>query len=150
MVTAKENKSLDGVGGASDRMFPQHIQLSRNLGVLPDAQGASHLTGTCGDSIEVAIKVERGIIADIRVLPHGCMYTETCACVMCDLARGSSADDAAQLDPGLIMARLPGLPPDHVHCAHLAVDSLCAAIEDYYRRLSPGGPKEPGGSHADL
>lgn len=113
-----------------------HALLSTHLGVLADASGVSKVVGSCGDAIEVFIKVDAGCISGLKVMPHGCAYTQACASAMSDLAMGKPLDDAAQMDPGLIIERLAGLPEDHHHCARLAVNALCAAIEDYYHKTN--------------
>ena len=113
--------------------------IDRFFGVLPDANGASQVTGVCGDSIDVSLKVEKDSISDIRALPHGCGYTRICASMMCRAALGKPLDEASQMEPEMIMERLKGLPEDHLHCVNLALDSLCAAIEDYYRRAKAAG-----------
>jgi nitrogen fixation NifU-like protein len=90
--------------------------------------------GVCGDSMEVTIRVADGVLNDIRVLPDGCGYTAACASAMTELAKGRLLDEAVQLEPEDIAVVLGGLPQGHYHCAQLALESLCAAIEDYYRK----------------
>jgi nitrogen fixation protein NifU and related proteins len=80
-----------------------------------------------------------GTIADIKVLPHGCLYTLVCASAMSDLAKGRDLDHALELEPHDVADALGGLPEDHLHCAHLAVNTLGEAIADYYRRASLSG-----------
>ena len=83
--------------------------------------------------MDVALRVDDGIITDIRVAPHGCIYTVACASAMSELARGRELDQALELDPQEVVAALGGLPEDHLHCARLAVNTLGEAISDYYR-----------------
>jgi nitrogen fixation NifU-like protein len=42
------------------------------MGILPDADQCSELTGSCGDTMEVYVKVEGNIIQDVRYQVMGC------------------------------------------------------------------------------
>lgn len=88
--------------------------------------------------MDVALRIDDGIITDIRVAPHGCIYTFVCASAMSELARGRDLDQALELDPQEVVNALGGLPEDHIHCARLAVNALGEAISDYYRNRANG------------
>lgn len=120
--------------GQVGQRFLDHAQLPRNLGTLSDATGQATEVGQCGDSVDVFIKVKGDTIADIKALPHGCLYTVVCASALGDLAQGLSLEQALQLEPEDIERELGGLPEDHKHCARLAVNTLGEAIADHYRR----------------
>lgn len=92
--------------------------------------------------MDVALRIDQGIITDIKVAPHGCIYTLVCASAMSELARGRDLDQALELDPQEVVVALGGLPEDHMHCARLAVNTLGEAISDYYRNAAnSGSPK---------
>jgi nitrogen fixation protein NifU and related proteins len=111
----------------------------KNIGWLDNPSGKGAAVGKCGDSIEVSLRIDRGTIADIKVLPHGCLYTLVCASAMSELAKGRDLDHALELEPHDVADALGGLPEDHLHCARLAVNTLGEAIADYYRRASLSG-----------
>ncbi len=108
----------------------------KNVGSLENPSGKGFAVGQCGDSIEVSLRVDRGTISDIRVLPRGCVYTLVCASAMSELAKGRDLDGALELEPQDVVNALGGLPDDHVHCARLAVNTLGEAIADYYRKVT--------------
>ena len=111
----------------------------KNLGCLENASGKGTAIGQCGDSIDVSLCIERDTITDIKVFPHGCVYTLVCASAMSELAKGRDLDQALELDPEEVVAALGGLPKDHMHCARLAVNTLGEAIADYYRNAANSG-----------
>lgn len=119
-------------GQVSEEFF-EHARKPRNLGQLVNPDGQGTAVGQCGDSMDVALRIDQGIITDIKVAPHGCIYTLVCASAMSELAKGRDLDKALELDPQEVMVALGGLPEDHMHCARLAVNSLDEAISDYYR-----------------
>lgn len=107
-----------------------------NIGSMANPDGKGSLTGQCGDSVEVFLRIADDRIEDIRVAPRGCIHTWVCASAMSELAVGRTLDDALFMGPEEIVAVLGGLPADHVHCARLAVNTLGDAIEDYYEKTS--------------
>ena len=115
----------------------------RNIGSLESPHGKGAAVGQCGDSIEVSLRVDRGAITDIRVLPRGCVYTLVCASAMSELARGKDLDRALEIEPQDLVTVLGGLPSDHMHCARLAVNTLGEAIADYYKKASHSGKNGP-------
>jgi nitrogen fixation protein NifU and related proteins len=129
--------------GEVGEQFLQVARSPKNLGSLDNPSGHGAALGKCGDSIEVSLKIESGAIADIKVVPRGCVYTLVCASAMSELAKGRDLEQALDLEPHDVADALGGLPEDHLHCARLAVNTLGEAIADYYRRASLPGP---GGS----
>jgi nitrogen fixation protein NifU and related proteins len=104
--------------------------------LLDNPHGKGTAVGQCGDSIEVSLQIDQGAIADIKVAPHGCVYTLVCASAMSELAKGRDLDHALELEPQELVTALGGLPEDHLHCARLAVNTLGEAIADYYKKAS--------------
>jgi nitrogen fixation protein NifU and related proteins len=115
------------------------VRQPKNIGSFDDPSGKGAAVGKCGDSIEVSLQIDSGTIADIRVLPHGCIYTLVCASAMSELARGRDLEHALELEPQDVVTALGGLPEDHIHCARLAVNTLGEAIADYYKKASQSG-----------
>lgn len=120
-----------------------HINTPRNRGRLDDPDGEACEIGSCGDSIEVFLKVVDHRIMEIRYQPHGCGYTLACASVMSELSKGKDLDEALTLDEHDVARELGGLPEDHYHCARLAVNALSQAIDQYYQRTRTGGAETP-------
>jgi nitrogen fixation NifU-like protein len=131
----RRNHVLEGDFPAPGEVGEQFLCLARypkNVGVLDNPSSRGTAVGKCGDSIEVSLNIESGAIADIKVLPRGCVYTLVCASAMSELAKGRHLDHALELEPHDVVAALGGLPEDHLHCARLAVNTLGEAIADYY------------------
>jgi nitrogen fixation NifU-like protein len=122
--------------------FLRHARKPENLGRLDNSNATGSAVGQCGDAIDVSLRIDRGAIADIKVVPHGCVYTLVCASAMSELAKGRDLDQALELGPEEVVAALGGLPEDHMHCARLAVNTLGEAIADYYRKVPRFGPKK--------
>jgi nitrogen fixation NifU-like protein len=112
----------------------QHIQCPHNIGTLERADGRATGVGTCGDSLQVFLQVRADTITEIRCRYEGCQYTLACASAISKLAQGRTLSQALELEPAHVVAELGSLPPDHLHCARLAVNTLGEAIDDYYQK----------------
>lgn len=129
--------------GPMDVKFLRHAQDPRHQTALAQANGAATELGQCGDSVDVHIQVEGDHIVDLRVIPHGCLYTLVCASALGELAKGRSLEEALALDPEDVEKELGGLPENHKHCARLVVNTLGEAIADHYLRARAGAtPKQ--------
>jgi len=115
----------------------------KNIGSIEDPSAKGSAVGQCGDAVEVDLRIENGSIADIKVIPYGCIYTLVCASAMSELAKGRELEGALELEPDDVVAAVGGLPEDHLHCARLAVNTLGEAIADYYRKISNSGSNGP-------
>ncbi|MDR3567379.1 MAG: iron-sulfur cluster assembly scaffold protein [Syntrophobacteraceae bacterium] len=114
--------------------FLRLVKQPENIGHIENAHAKANAVGQCGDSVEVFLEITNENIKDIKVAPHGCIYTWVCSSAMSELAKGRNLDDALRIEPGEIADILGGLPDDHLHCARLAVNTLGEAIADYYKK----------------
>jgi len=128
--------------GNPESPFWRHARHPQNVGELTPADGEAQGFGSCGDTLEIFLRICDEYIEDIRYMPHGCVYTVACGSAMSVLAKGRSIESALSIEPTDIEKELGGLPEDHLHCARLAVNSLGEAIADHYRRkYGKGSPK---------
>lgn len=137
MTESKQSFVNTREGGFSDA-FLVHAMTPKNLGVLSNPDGYGAPKGECGDQMEIGLTVREGVIDRIEFITDGCAYTVACGSVVTELARGRTVSEAMDLQAGTVADTLGGLPPDHAHCAHLAVTTLRLALQDYLKNL-----KEP-------
>ena len=110
----------------------EHFTNPRNVGVMEDADGYGKVESpACGDLMELFIKVEDGIIVDIKYRTFGCAAAIASSSMATEMIKGKSLEDAAQLTDETVAARLGGLPETKIHCSVLAASALHAALEDY-------------------
>jgi nitrogen fixation NifU-like protein len=112
-----------------------HFTNPRNVGVVDDADGVGKVGNPiCGDMMEMSIKVEDGVIADVKFRTFGCGAAIATSSMATELIQGKSIDDALKMTNRAIAEALDGLPPVKMHCSVLAADALKMALADYYRR----------------
>jgi nitrogen fixation NifU-like protein len=108
-----------------------HGRNPRNLGDLEETNAFGIVTGSCGDTMAVWLKVEDNRIADISFTTDGCMTSLAAGSMATELAKGKSLTDAQKLSQQEVLDALGGLPEESEHCALLAVDTLKEAIRNY-------------------
>ena len=108
-----------------------HFMKPRNLGDMGDADGFARVTGSCGDTMEIWLKVKNGTIANATFMTDGCGTSIASGSMVTDLAKGKSVAEARRISQQDILGALGGLPQESEHCALLAADTLKEAIKDY-------------------
>ncbi len=113
-----------------------HFTNPRNVGEIEDADGVGMVGNpACGDIMKLTIKVEEGIIKDIKFKTFGCGAAIATSSMVTELVKGKPLDEAEKITNKTVAEALDGLPPVKMHCSNLAADALHAAIEDYKKRL---------------
>ena len=104
------------------------------LGDISVPDGYAHVTGDCGDAMEVFLAIRGRRIRQARFDTLGCGFTLACGSMAMEMAEGETVSDAMRIDAGKIALALGGLPATHDHCAELAAETLKKAIQDYLHR----------------
>jgi nitrogen fixation protein NifU and related proteins len=109
-----------------------HFQNPRNAGDMENPDGIGTVGNpTCGDVMTIYIKVDDGVITDIKFKTFGCGAAITSSSFTTELVKGLKIEEALKLTRQDVSDGLGGLPPIKMHCSNLALDALRAAIEDY-------------------
>jgi nitrogen fixation NifU-like protein len=116
----------------------EHFKNPKNAGVIDDANGIGEIGDPdCGDFMRVYIKVEDGLITNVKYQIKGCPASIACASAMTELVIGKRLDDAIVLTDDDIVEALDGLPEFKVHCSALGASGLQMALMDYYEKNKP-------------
>jgi len=110
----------------------EHALNPRNMGTINDADGTSRITGPCGDTMQIWLKIKEGIVTNAAFSTDGCGTTRACGNIAIDLILQKDIKQAIEIDQDKILKSLGGLPEDDQHCALLAANTLKAAIQDYF------------------
>jgi len=109
-----------------------HFMNPRNVGEMSDADGVG-MEGnpTCGDAMQLFIKVENDRIVDAKFKTFGCGAAIAVSSMITEMVKGKTLDEAMSMSKEAVAAELGGLPPQKMHCSNLGADALKKAIEDY-------------------
>ena len=108
-----------------------HATNPRNVGEMIDADGYGHALGSCGDDMEIWLRIENGKIADAKFWASGCSTTIASGSMITEMAKGRPLMEAQRISQHDVLTALDGLPPESEHCAQLAANTLKEAIKDY-------------------
>jgi nitrogen fixation NifU-like protein len=108
-----------------------HFLNPRNLGEIPAPDGFGKVTGPCGDTVEISLKVGDDRIMNAFFWTDGCGTTIAAGSMATELAKGKSVSQAMKITQQDVLDALGGLPEDSVHCALLATNTLKEAVKDY-------------------
>jgi nitrogen fixation NifU-like protein len=108
-----------------------HAMNPRNLGDMPDADGFARVTGPCGDTMEIWLRVKNDNIYQTAFLTDGCGTSIASGSMITEMARGKGVNEAQKFTQRDVLDALGGLPEESEHCALLAANTLKAAIRDY-------------------
>ena len=110
-----------------------HFRNPRNVGELPDANGVGEVgNAKCGDIMKIYLKIDDGIITDVKFNTFGCASAIATSSMATELIKGKPVKDALTLTNTAVVEALDGLPPVKIHCSVLAEEAVKAAVKDYY------------------
>ena len=114
-----------------------HYQNPRNVGKFDreDENVGTGMVGapSCGDVMQLQIKVEEGIISDARFKTYGCGSAIASSSLLTEWVKGRTLEEASSIKNTEIAEEL-ALPPVKIHCSVLAEDAIKAAIKDYMEK----------------
>jgi len=112
-----------------------HFTHPRNVGKIDDADGIGEVgNAKCGDIMKMYIKVDNGIITDVKFNTYGCASAIATSSIATEMIKGQPLDDALKLTNQAVVDALDGLPQHKIHCSVLAEEAIKAAIDDYYTK----------------
>jgi nitrogen fixation protein NifU and related proteins len=75
-----------------------HSKRPRNVGALDDASGtAEGINPLCGDQAKVYVRVEDGVVKEVRFEGRGCSISTASASMMTEAVRGRTTQEAEAL-----------------------------------------------------
>ena len=110
----------------------QHFMNPQNVGVIENPDGYGKVGNpSCGDIMEIFIKVDNNVITDVKFRTFGCASAIASSSISTDMIIGKTVDEALQVTNKAVVDALGGLPAVKMHCSVLAEEAIKMAIEDY-------------------
>lgn len=114
-------------------------QNPKNFRRIDSPDGYASIKGSCGDTMEMFIKMKDKKISECTFNTDGCGTTLACGSAATELAINKTFFHAiASAGTDAILKKLGGLPKEDVHCAQLAAETLRKALADQlYQKQNP-------------
>ena len=104
----------------------------KNVGEVENYDGIGTVgNATCGDIMQITIKVENNVIVDAKFKTFGCAAAVATSSTATEMIIGMTIEEALTVTNKKVVETLEGLPPQKIHCSVLAEEAIKKAIEDY-------------------
>lgn len=114
-----------------------HFQNPRNVGEILEADGVGEVgNAKCGDIMKMYLKIEEGIIEDVKFKTFGCGSAIASSSIATELIKGKTIEEAMKLTNKAVAEALDGLPPVKMHCSVLAEQAIKSALLDYSKKYN--------------
>ena len=109
-----------------------HFENPRNVGIIENPDGYGKVgSPTCGDVMEIFLKIEDETIVDVKFRTFGCASAIATSSMSTEMILGKKVEEALALTNKAVAQALDGLPPAKMHCSVLAEEAIKEAIENY-------------------
>ena len=110
-----------------------HFSNPRNVGEVSEPNAVGQVGNPkCGDIMKMTMKIEDGVIQDVKFKTFGCGAAVATSSMATELVKGKTVEEALKLTNSAVAEALDGLPPQKLHCSVLAEEAVKSAIQDYY------------------
>jgi nitrogen fixation NifU-like protein len=118
-----------------NELVADHSTNPRNVGRITDADGSAHVGDpSCGDEMQLWIKINGGRIADIKFQSSGCAGAVATSSMTTVLAKGKTISEAKRITDADVILALEGIPSRDGKCVLSGTTALLEAIKDYERK----------------
>ncbi len=107
----------------------EHYRHPHNFGTLerPDA-AAEDINPLCGDQIRMELKLDDGVVSDVRFSGKGCAISQAAASMLTERIKGMRLADVAKLSKDVVLEDVGiGISPTRMKCAMLGLRVLKSA-----------------------
>jgi len=129
MGTVYRQSSKGADSAADDTACP-----ARTMTYMKKLENAScfgRITGRCGETMEIQLRMDGEQITDIGCATDGCEFSAVCVSIAALSAKGKTVDEAVEIDGDSILRRIKDVPEEETHCARLAAETLQDAIHKW-------------------
>ena len=110
-----------------------HFANPRNVGEIENADAIGEVgNAKCGDIMKMYLKIDNGIITDVKFKTFGCGAAVATSSMATELIKGKPVEEALKLTNKAVVEALDGLPAVKIHCSVLAEQAIKSALWNYY------------------
>lgn len=106
-----------------------HYRNPRNFGALEHSDAeAEDLNPLCGDQIRMQLKLDDGVVEDVRFSGKGCAISQASASMLTEMVKGMKLTDVAKLSKDAVLENVGiGISATRMKCAMLGLRVLKSA-----------------------
>jgi nitrogen fixation NifU-like protein len=126
--------------GYSEKVI-EYFKNKVNMGRMENADWVSEHTGSCGDTLQIYLKINNGVIEDAKFLYVGCPGVGASASAITEIVKKKALEEAKEITEKDVLENLGGLPESKLDCAKLTVTAMRRTVAEYMA-LGPFKPNE--------
>ena len=109
-----------------------HFKSPRNVGDIVNADGTGIVkNATCGDIMQMSIKVKDDVIVDAKFKTFGCGAAIAASSIITEKIRGKGIEEALKISDETAREIVSQLPQEKFPCFTLAANALKLAVDEY-------------------
>lgn len=112
-------------------VFFRRWQNPAYMGFMANADAASLLKGSCGDTMEIFLKFKNGCVEKASFQTDGCAPSIVCGSYAAELSIGKSPEELLEISAETIINAIGKLPQEVQHCAFLSAATVHSAVDKY-------------------
>jgi nitrogen fixation NifU-like protein len=102
-----------------------------NCGRMERPGAYAKVTGSCGDTVEMFLRIQQGRVVAASYETDGCITSHAASAATAELACGRTLAECFLITKEAVLEFLGGLPEESDHCAKLAAMTLHQALRNY-------------------
>ena len=116
--------------GYSEKVI-EYFRNKVNMGRMENADWVSEHTGSCGDTLQIYLKINNGVIEDAKFLYVGCPGVGASASAITEMVKKKAIEEAKEITEKDVLENLGGLPESKLDCVKLTVTAMRRTIAEY-------------------
>jgi nitrogen fixation protein NifU and related proteins len=109
-----------------------HYGHPRNVGSVDNPSGKAMVRSHVdSDTVLITLKIEDGIIQDVKFKCMGCAVAIACSSMATEMVMGQPVERAYLIKEHDVATALGGIPEYKMRCSNLAPEAIRRAIEDW-------------------
>ena len=118
----------------------EHYANPRNAGSVAEPSGKAMVKSPFdGDTVLITLRVENGVVADVRFKCMGCAVAMACSSMATEMVLGRPVDEAYQITEQAVADALGGIPEYKMRCSNLAPAAIRQAIDEWRAKAGSAG-----------
>jgi nitrogen fixation NifU-like protein len=123
-----------GTGVYSERI-KNHYANPRNSGRIANPSAEAIVRSTVdSDTVLITMRIENGVVADVRFKCMGCAVAIACSSVATEMVLGKPVEEAEKINKQDVADALGGIPEYKMVCSNLAPDAIRKALQGWRKK----------------
>ncbi|PID72295.1 MAG: iron-sulfur cluster assembly scaffold protein [Desulfobulbus propionicus] len=100
-------------------------------GRMEDHDSYGRITGVCGDTMEMYLKVKDNRVTDVSYATDGCGSSNVAGSFAAEISIGKTIEEVFDLTGEDVLKKIGHFPEAEEHCAYLAIKTVQEAVNQY-------------------